>query len=92
LPYNTTNKKEPILAKNLLPLMKLPSLPELLAYENEAVVHYFCHQHPGYSEKLHHQIEPPGFEHELTTEEPADFLNDCFEYLGADWVSRYFET
>lgn len=131
--------------------MKLPLLSELLAYENERVVRYFCHSHPAISyeqgkllfsdllawmwlnlfrktkgantylfgpllildefwhcfilhtqdyfsfcqsyfkDYFHHQIEPIGFEHQLSTEEFADFLNDCFEYLGEAWVHRHFK-
>ncbi|CDZ76930.1 hypothetical protein BN59_01209 [Legionella massiliensis] len=132
--------------------MKLPPLGELLAYQNEAILGYFCHKHPSYTEErakqlftdlmgwmwlnlhrqnnhrqtylfgpllaldelwhgfilhtrdylafcqhyfgeyFHHDVEPIGLEHELTTEELADFLNDCFEYLGTDWVNRYFSS
>lgn len=130
--------------------MKLPPLPELLAYENEQVVRHFCHYQPSFSldqgkllfkdllswmwlnlhrEKngrktylfgpllkmdelwhsfilhtpdylnfcqhyfagyFHHHVEPIGFEHELSADELADFLNDCFDYLGEEWVKRHF--
>lgn len=130
--------------------MKLPQLSELLRYENERVVRYFCHYHPTvpyeqakqlfadllawlwlnlyrrdrerntylfgpllvldelwhafilhtddyfsfcqhyFDAYFHHHVEPLGFEHELTAEELADFLNDCFEYIGEAWVSRHF--
>jgi len=43
-----------------------------------------------YGEYLHHEPEPPGFEHLLTEEELGDYVNDCFEYLGAEWVERCF--
>lgn len=43
-----------------------------------------------FNEYLHHDIEPIGLEHHLSPEELADFLNDSFEYLGEDWVMRYF--
>jgi hypothetical protein len=41
---------------------------------------------------FHHDIEPLGFEHVLEEEELTDYLQDCFTYLGAEWVSRRFET
>lgn len=131
--------------------MKLPLLPELLTYENEQVVRYFCHQYPDFSyekskqlfqdllawmwlsiyrqtsnrstylfgpllvldkmwhnfilhtrdyvdfcyryfnDYFHHHVEPAGFEYLLTAEELADFIDNCFEYLGENWVHRYFE-
>ena len=39
---------------------------------------------------LHHDPEPPGFEHHLTEEELGEYVGDCFEYLGSDWVERRF--
>lgn len=48
----------------------------------------FCSQYFG--EYFHHHIEPPGYEHELHPDELADYLNDCFELLGEDWVNRHF--
>lgn len=39
---------------------------------------------------FHHDIELIGSQHELTPEEIEDFLNDCFNFLGEDWVKRYF--
>nr|WP_025385760.1 hypothetical protein [Legionella oakridgensis] len=41
---------------------------------------------------IHHEIETPGAEHELSAEELADFLQDCFEHLGEEWVLRYFSS
>ncbi len=43
-----------------------------------------------FGEYVHHEPEPPGFEHHLTEEELADYVNDCFDYLGSDWVERRF--
>lgn len=40
---------------------------------------------------FHHDIEPIGFEHHIEEEELADYLQDCFTYLGSEWVSRRFE-
>ncbi|WP_028388092.1 hypothetical protein [Legionella fairfieldensis] len=132
--------------------MKLPLLSDLLTYENEQVVLYYCQQHPTVSYEqgrqllsdllawmwvnlhrqsnkrrtylfgplltldalwhcfilhtqdyvsfceyyfegyFHHHIEPRGYEHQLTAEELTDFLNDCFDYLGKDWVMRCFPS
>ncbi|WP_419420346.1 hypothetical protein ACNVED_03335 [Legionella sp. D16C41] len=130
--------------------MKTITLDELLKYENQQVVHYFCHHNPRFSieqtqqlfkdllgwmwltmhrkssnrhtylfgpllildelwhafilhthdyiyfsetyfnDYFHHVIEPIGQEHELAPEELADFFEDCFTYLGEEWVERYF--
>ncbi|MDI9817897.1 MULTISPECIES: hypothetical protein [unclassified Legionella] len=130
--------------------MKLPVLDELLAYQNEQVVRYFCHHHPDisyqegqqlfndllawmwlnacrqkshrltylfgpllrldevwhcfilhtpdyvdfcqhyFADYFHHHVETIGSEHELSPDELADFLEDCFEYLGDAWVERHF--
>ncbi|MDX1837486.1 hypothetical protein DIZ81_06085 [Legionella taurinensis] len=39
---------------------------------------------------FHHEVEPPGEEHQLTPDELADFLTDCYDHLGEAWVNRYF--
>ncbi|MFA5959452.1 MAG: hypothetical protein WC785_02955 [Tatlockia sp.] len=39
---------------------------------------------------FHHDMEPVGREYALTPEEFTAFLESCFEYLGEDWVARYF--
>lgn len=39
---------------------------------------------------VHHQVEPVGQEHELSEEEFIDFIQDCFKYLGQNWVERRF--
>ncbi len=49
----------------------------------------FCMEHFG--EYFHHEVEPPGEEHHLNEEELRDFLNDCFDYLGEEWVQRNFK-
>jgi hypothetical protein len=41
---------------------------------------------------FHHDIEPLGMEHILEEEELTDYLEDCFTYLGAEWVARYFDA
>jgi len=41
---------------------------------------------------FHHDIEPFGAEHVLEEEELTDFLQDCFTFLGQEWVTRRFET
>lgn len=130
--------------------MKEPLLNELLTYQNESVVHYFCQQNPNFNiqqskqlfqdllgwmwltayrkktqrhtflfgplivldsiwhtfilhtrnyqefcetyfeEFFHHDVEPEGLEHQLSEEELSEFLQDCFEFLGEDWVNRHF--
>ncbi|WP_058525637.1 hypothetical protein [Legionella erythra] len=39
---------------------------------------------------FHHDVEPPTAAHQLSPEELADFLNDCYDHLGEAWVNRYF--
>lgn len=41
---------------------------------------------------FHHDIEPIGEEHQVTEEELRDYLQDCFTYLDAEWVTRRFST
>lgn len=51
---------------------------------------YFSFCQTYFGDYFHHQVEPIGFEHELTPDELADYLNDCFDYLGEAWVNRHF--
>ncbi|MFT4058992.1 MAG: hypothetical protein QM652_05525 [Legionella sp.] len=39
---------------------------------------------------FHHDIEPIGFEHRIEEKELRDYLQDCFHYLGEEWVTRCF--
>lgn len=40
---------------------------------------------------LHHDVEPEGVEETLlSTEELQHYLNDCYDFLGKDWVCRNF--
>ena len=39
---------------------------------------------------FHHEIEPIGFEHVMEEEELTDYLEDCFTYLGSEWIERRF--
>lgn len=50
--------------------------------------HAFCAHFFG--EYIHHDVEPAGQEHILTPDELADFLEDGFLLLGAEWVDRHF--
>jgi DNA polymerase sigma len=43
-----------------------------------------------YGAYFHHDIEPIGFEHRLNEDELRDYLQDCFHYLGEEWVARRF--
>lgn len=133
----------------LRPLNALP-LDDILTYQHDDLIGYFCHHHPSYSfleakelfsdllawmwlqqqrqsmgkktylfgpllvlddmwhvfilhtrdymtfceryfgEYFHHEIEPIGSEHQVEEDELTDFLEDCFNYLGASWVERRF--
>ncbi|KTD45448.1 hypothetical protein Lqui_2919 [Legionella quinlivanii] len=48
----------------------------------------FCQQYWG--EYFHHDIENPHEAHQLSADELADFLEDAMEFLGEDWIDRYF--
>lgn len=48
----------------------------------------FCMHYFG--EYLHHDVEPPGFEHHIDEAELRDYLDDCLTYLDQDWVERRF--
>jgi hypothetical protein len=39
---------------------------------------------------FHHDIEPIGFEHQMQEDELRDYLQDCFNLLGEEWVMRRF--
>lgn len=48
----------------------------------------FCQQY--FHRYLHHEVEHHGNEHELTTDELTEYLNECYDYLGEDWLLRNF--
>jgi hypothetical protein len=48
----------------------------------------FCATHFG--QFFHHDFETIGQEYLQSPDELADFLRDCFEHLGEDWVNRHF--
>ena len=39
---------------------------------------------------FHHDIEPIGEEYQPSPDELYQFLNDCFDHLGEEWVLRNF--
>ncbi|KTD40034.1 hypothetical protein [Legionella parisiensis] len=39
---------------------------------------------------FHHDVEPIGQEHVMEEDELNDYLQDCFTYLGPEWVERRF--
>ncbi|WP_454782916.1 hypothetical protein [Legionella sp. WA2022007384] len=41
---------------------------------------------------FHHDVEPSGQEHIIEEEELTEYLQDCFAYLGSEWVARRFAT
>lgn len=45
-----------------------------------------------FGDYFHHEVEPPGFEHTVEDDELTDFLQDCFTYLGSNWVERQFSA
>ncbi|KTC88071.1 hypothetical protein [Legionella drozanskii] len=40
---------------------------------------------------FHHEIEPIGFEHIMEENELSDFLHDCFDHFGVEWINRRFD-
>lgn len=51
---------------------------------------YVAFSHDYFGQYLHHQIEPIGLEHHMSEDQLADFLHDCFAYIGEQWVERRF--
>lgn len=41
---------------------------------------------------FHHDIEAIGQEHEMAEDELTEYLQDCFTYLGSQWVARRFAS
>lgn len=39
---------------------------------------------------FHHDVEPVGLEHIMEEDELRDYLQDCFNFLGEEWVARRF--
>lgn len=52
---------------------------------------YVEFSHHYFSDYFHHDIEPIATEHLICEDELNDFLEDCFIYLGAEWVKRRFK-
>lgn len=69
------------------PLLRLDEIWHSFILHTQDYFSFCLHYFGDY---FHHHIEPPGFEHELSEEELADFLSDCFDYLGEDWINRQF--
>lgn len=51
---------------------------------------YVAFSQEYFGQYLHHEVEPIGLEHQMTEQELADFLHDCFTYIGEQWVERRF--
>lgn len=69
------------------PLMNLDEMWHTFILHTRAYSE-FCEHYLG--EFLHHDIEPIGYEHLINEDELRDYLEDCFKFLGVDWVSRRF--
>lgn len=84
--YRSANNRRTYLFGPLLPMdaMWHVFILHTKAYE------LFCQQF--FAEFVHHDVEPPGQEYQLMPEEIEDFLNDCFQFLGQNWVLDYFAT
>jgi len=50
--------------------------------------HAFCLNYFG--QYLHHHQQPIGYEYVISPDELSEFLNDCYDYLGEDWLGRNF--
>ncbi len=48
----------------------------------------FCRGY--FNEYLHHDIEPLGHEYVVSTTELSNFLSDCYDLLGENWIKRNF--
>ncbi|KTD05971.1 hypothetical protein Lgra_2748 [Legionella gratiana] len=71
------------------PLLLLDELWHAFILHTRDYVNFSMHYFGGY---FHHDIEPIGSEHVMEEEELTDYLQDCFTYLGTEWVSRRFEV
>ncbi|RUR13590.1 hypothetical protein [Legionella sp. km772] len=69
------------------PLLILDELWHLFILHTRDYCNFSFHYFGDY---VHHEPEPPGFEHRLTHDELTDYLNDCINYLGEEWVARRF--
>ena len=71
------------------PLLALDEMWHIFILHTEDYCN-FCEMYFG--TYLHHTVEPIGYEHQLTEEELDDFLQDCFKFLGKEWVLRHFSS
>ena len=71
------------------PLLVLDKLWHVFILHTEDYVNFSLRYFGDY---FHHKIEPIGLEHIMQEEELRDYLQDCFNYLGEEWVARRFEN
>lgn len=69
------------------PLLKLDNLWHVFILHTREYSK-FCETY--FFNYIHHEFEPIGNEHELSSDELSDLLSDCYEYLGESWVLRNF--
>ncbi|MFJ1268983.1 hypothetical protein ACD661_10480 [Legionella lytica] len=69
------------------PLLILDDLWHAFILHTKDYMHFSQHYFGAY---VHHDVEPIGFEHFMEEDELRDYLQDCFGYLGEEWVARRF--
>lgn len=69
------------------PLLALDLMWHVFILHTQDYVAFSFHYFDAY---FHHEVEPVGFEHVLDEDELRDYLQDCFRYLGEEWVARRF--
>lgn len=70
------------------PLLELDKIWHVFIL-NTRLYSQFCQYYFG--EYFHHDVEPMGNETELSEDELSEFLGDCYDFLGEEWVLRNFQ-
>jgi hypothetical protein len=65
------------------PLLKLDRMWHIFILHTRSYIDFCDHFFSGY---FHHEVE----ESILSNAELEDFLSDCYDHLGIDWITRYF--
>ncbi|MHB1948344.1 MAG: glycine-rich domain-containing protein [Gammaproteobacteria bacterium] len=65
------------------PLLKLDRMWHIFILHTRSYTDFCEHFFSGY---FHHEVE----ERTLSSAELEDFLSDCYDHLGIEWIMRYF--
>lgn len=84
---NACRKHKNLKTHMIGPLLELDNMWHVFILHTRSYID-FCQQYFG--EYFHHDVEPMGVEHELSPEELEEYLSDCYDQLGEEWVLRNF--